>query len=189
MAGVGSPELKPETAPSGIWARYVKPTLDVIQALGVLLTFGAVIVAIGQLQATNKQMQAATLKESTDLGLKFDDRLSDPQLVAIIEKAQQSPSPTILAQNGGEANVNSLQKLFIYYDTLYFLVDDNLMDTRTANDLFCSDLLAVHRNQEISEYLADERLITKSPTTFDGFDKMNDLCAKLQAAPPPAASA
>jgi hypothetical protein len=157
--------------PSDFWRHFAKPTLAALQAVGVFIAGVGVLLAAIQLH-DNRQV------ESASLGLQFDDRLSNPSTIAIIDASESFPPLAILKEHGGHSTDDELESMLGIYDTLYYLHEDRLINDQMSYDLFCFDLKAVYGNPEVSTYLKQERREANDSSIYIGFDRVAAVCTQ-----------
>ena len=156
---------------STFWRRFAKPALAVLQAVGVFIAGIGLLLTALQLH-DNRQV------ESASVGLQFDDRLTKPSAIAIIDAAESLPPVPILKEHGGQSTDDELEMMLGNYDTLYYLREERLINDQMTYDLFCFDLSGMYANAEVSAYLKQERQDAKDSAIYIGFDRMAATCAQ-----------
>ena len=152
-----------------VWTRFGKPTIDVIQTIGIVAGGIGLFYTAAQVH-DSRQVQSATF------GLQFDERLSKPNLLAIVDAVEDDHPQLILSEHGGASQDDDLEALLGDYDTLYSLWEEKLINNQMIYNLFCGDIVPISKNAEISKYLRDEREKDNDLTIYDGFDKMARQC-------------
>ncbi|HSZ75508.1 MAG TPA: hypothetical protein VK779_11860 [Rhizomicrobium sp.] len=158
------------------WHKYIKPLLDIIQVVGVIIAACGLYYAGRQLSDTATQLSQSSDLASAQIGLRFDDRLKKPDMVGIEDAVEAVPQLKILISHGGKYNEDQLEQFIGDYDTIYYLHKQGLINDPLAYDLFCTDIEDAFHDPEVSSYLKEDRVNQGSATDYVGFDKMAALC-------------
>ncbi|MGC1304119.1 MAG: hypothetical protein WA840_17265 [Caulobacteraceae bacterium] len=159
-----------EVRPRVWWSSYVRRGLAAVQSFGVLIAGIGLCLAALQFH-DSRQVEAARF------ALQFDDRLTKPEIGAIIDAASDVPATKILTEHGGRSSDDSLDELLGDYDTLYYLYRDHLVNDQLMNDIFCADMMTVRDNAEVEAEIASERKGAGGDAdVYNGFDKLAGRC-------------
>ena len=158
-----------------IWDRWITPSLSVIQAVGVLAA------GIGLILTAN-QLRLSRLSESASIGIQFDDRLSQPDMLRISDAVESIPPAPILSPKGSTSE-DQLDEFLGDYDTIYYLHEEGLINNQMLDDLFCVDPEDGIKDPEIIGYLQQDRAQPASALDYIGFDKLASICNALDNSP------
>ena len=159
----------------GRWADIRKVMLAALPVLSIIF-------AGSSLLFTALQFQANAKVEAARFALQFDDRLTRPEIVAIVDAVENIPPKKVLQEHGGLSTDDSLDDLIGNYDTLYYLHRDGLIDDQLAYDIFCGNIEDVYDNPEVLAYVRGYRSGAQADRdAFIGFDRMAAKCKTWDA--------
>jgi hypothetical protein len=151
----------------------MKRFLDIGQLAGVFLTAAGLFY-------TATQIQDSSNLASAEIGLRFDDRFTQPAMLGIADAIEMSPQQPILIANNGTYSDDQLEEFLGDYDTLYYLHKQELINDPIMYDLFCTDVQYAYRDTEITQFLKRDRATPGTATDFIGFDKLASLCSSWE---------
>jgi hypothetical protein len=143
--------------------------LEATQAVGI------VFAAIGLFYAA-EQFRESSNATSAEIGLRFDDRFRQPEMIKIESAVESVPTEPILPEHHGLSSEDQLEQYIANYDALYYLYKQGLVNDLMMWDLFCSDLMDAYSDKEVRTYLTDYRSTPRSRDDYLGFDKLAAIC-------------
>jgi hypothetical protein len=144
--------------------------IDVIQAAGVFL-------AVGGLVYTAIEVRNSRDATSAEIGLRFDDRFLQRDMVNIRDAVESNPPDPILKDHHGISTDDQLEQFLGYYDELYYLRKQGSINDLMMWDLFCSDIDDAYGDPEVTTYLREYRSGSpRSKADFMGFDHLAQIC-------------